>query len=504
MSLDTPFQPIGDLIRSHGLARPDAPAVTVDGKTLSWGQFTARAERVAASLQRDGLKPGQSIAIISYTNTDYPVLYMGALMAGVAVAPMPPSATPSQLEAMVVDSGAPLLFLDQANAEALGGVTFAARIQMIEALDGWLAPGPAAPLDTPNEALEKMPFNIIYSSGTTGVPKGIVHSWRMRWFHLIGGAAAGYGADTVTLLGTPLYSNTTLASALPTLAWGGHLVMMPKIDALGFVKLAEAFRATHSMLVPVQYRRIMDLPNFDDFDLSAYQMKFCTSAPFSAELKAEVLRRWPGGFVEYWSMTEGGGGTVLVAHKHPDKLHTIGEPMAGAELRFVKEDGSEAAPGEVGEIVGYSPATMSGYANRPEATQATQWQHPDGRIFIRTGDLARFDADGFVELMGRAKDMIISGGFNIYPIDIEQIVIEHPQVTDVAVVGIASRAWGESPVAFVVAPGADAEAIRHWANERLGKVQRLAAVHITDELPRSAIGKILKRELRDQWQGEIP
>ena len=326
----------------------------------------------------------------------------------------------------------------------------------------------------------------------------------MRWSQLLGGAAVGYAADSVTLLATPLYSNTTLVSALPTLAWGGHLVMMPKFEARGFVELAEKLRATHSMLVPVQYRRIMDLPDFDRFDLSAYQMKFCTSAPFAADLKADVLKRWPGGLVEYWSMTEGGGGTVLVAHKHPDKLHTIGEPMAGAELRFVKEDGSEAGVGEVGEIVGFSPATMLGYANRPEATSAAQWTHPDGRIFIRTGDLARRDADGFVELMGRAKDMIISGGFNIYPVDIEQVLIEHPQVKDVAVVAIPSRAWGESPVAFAVAPGADVEELKAFTNARVGKVQRLAAVHITDELPRSAIGKILKRELRDQWQGQIP
>jgi acyl-CoA synthetase (AMP-forming)/AMP-acid ligase II len=504
MTTETPFQRIGDLARAHAAERPDAPAVTVLDRTLTWAELVARAGQVAASLQRDGVSPGQAIAIISYTNTDYVALYLGALMAGVAVAPMPPSATPEQLQAMVADSGAPLLFLDQANADALAHIAIGARILMIEALDAWLAPGPPAPLDVEEARLLKLPFNIIYSSGTTGVPKGIIHSWYMRWTQLLGGAAVGYGPESVTLLATPLYSNTTLVAALPTIAWGGHLVMMPKFDARGFLALAEQVRATHSMLVPVQYRRIMDLDDFGRFDLSSYRMKFCTSAPFAAELKADVLRRWPGGLVEYWGMTEGGGGTALVAHEHPDKLHTIGRPFPGVELRIVKEDGTEAAPGEVGEIVGYSPATMSGYANRPEATRATQWVHPDGRIFIKTGDLARRDADGFVELMGRAKDMIISGGFNIYPIDIEQVLIEHPAVADVAVVGIASRSWGESPVAFVVAPGADAEAIRQWANERLGKVQRLAAVQLVDELPRSAIGKILKRELRDQWQGEIP
>jgi acyl-CoA synthetase (AMP-forming)/AMP-acid ligase II len=504
MSLEIPFTPIGDLVRRHATERPEASAITVDDTTLSWAELAARAGRVAASLQRDGVAPGQSIAIISYTNTDYVALYLGALMAGVAVAPMPPSATPEQLAAMVTDSGAPLLFLDAANAEALAPIAFAARLHRIEALDSWLAPGPPAPLDTAEEALLGLPFNIIYSSGTTGTPKGIMHSWKMRWSHLVGGAAAGYGPDSVCLLATPLYSNTTLVSALPCLAWGGHLVMMPKFDAAGFVKLAEKVRATHSMLVPVQYRRIMDLPDFDTHDLSSYQLKFCTSAPFPADLKADVLKRWPGGLVEYWGMTEGGGGTVLVAHNHPDKLHTIGVPLPGAELRLVKEDGTEAGIGEVGEIVGHSAATMLGYANRPDATRATQWQHPDGRIFIKTGDLARRDADGFIELMGRAKDMIISGGFNIYPIDIELVMAEHPLVRDVAVIGVPSRAWGESPVAVVVAPGADPEELKAWTNARVGKVQRLAAVQLADDLPRSAIGKILKRELRDLWQGEIP
>ncbi|WP_199554469.1 class I adenylate-forming enzyme family protein [Sandaracinobacteroides hominis] len=505
MMADGPeFQRIGDLIARHAAERPDAPAVTVGDSRYTWAELADRAGRVAASLQRDGVKPGQAIAIISHTNADYVALYLGALVAGIAVAPMPPSATPEQLEAMVSDSAAPILFLDAANAEAVAGRAFAARRIAIEALDDWLADGPPAPVTLSDAELISLPFNIIYSSGTTGTPKGIVHSWNMRWAHLVGGAAVGYGPDSVCLLATPLYSNTTLVAALPALAWGGHLVLQPKFDARGFLELAQKFGATHSMLVPVQYRRIMDLADFEAFDLGSYRMKFCTSAPFAADLKADILARWPGGLIEYWGMTEGGGGTALVAHEHPTKLHTIGRPFPNVELKIVKEDGTEAAPGEVGEMIGFSPATMSGYANRPEATRATQWQHPDGRIFIRTGDLARRDEDGFIELMGRAKDMIISGGFNIYPIDIEQVLAEHPHVLDVAVVGIPSRAWGESPVAFVVAPGADPQELKEFTNARVGKVQRLAAVQLVDELPRSAIGKILKREIRDQWQGEIP
>ncbi len=504
MTIDTTFHRIGDLIARNAELRGDRPAVTVSGETLTWAELAQRAGQVAASLQRDGVQPGSAIAIIAYTSNDYVALYLGALIAGVAVAPMPPSATPEQLAAMVADSAAPILFLDDANAKALAAIGFSARVQRIEALDEWLADGPPALLAIDDAALLPMPFNIIYSSGTTGVPKGIVQSWQMRWSHLLGGAASGYGPDSVALLATPLYSNTTLVAALPALAWGSHLVMMPKFDAHGFLELAQQFRATHSMLVPVQYRRIMDLPDFDRFDLSSYQLKFCTSAPFAAELKADVLKRWPGGLIEYWGMTEGGGGTALLAHVYPDKLHTIGQPMPGAEVLIVKDDGTEAGVDEVGEIIGHSAAMMTGYANRPEASAEAIWTHPDGRRFIRTGDLARRDADGFIELMGRAKDMIISGGFNIYPIDIEQVIARHPAVRDVAVVGVQSRAWGESPVAFVVAPGADPEEIRAFANGLLGKVQRLAAVQLADELPRSAIGKIMKRELREQFTGEIP
>ncbi|HMG51882.1 MAG TPA: AMP-binding protein, partial [Kofleriaceae bacterium] len=335
--------------------------------------------------------------------------------------------------------------------------------------------------------------------------KGIVHSQRMRWAHVRRGGMFGYGPDAVTLVSTPPYSNTTLVSLLPSVALGGASVLMPRFEAGEFLRLAERHRATHAMLVPVQYERILRHEAFDRTDLSSFRVKFCTSAPFSAALKAEVLRRWPGGLVEYFGMTEGGGTCVLVAHQFPDKLHTVGRPAEGHDIRILDDAGRELPPGEIGEIVGHSPfAMMLGYHGRAADTAAVEWRDAAGVRFIRTGDLGRFDADGFLSIVGRKKDVIISGGFNIYPVDLEAALAAHAAVAEAAVVGVPSARWGETPVGFVVlADGAqaDAETLRAFANARLGSTQRLADVAVVPALPRSAIGKVLKRELRDGYAG---
>jgi acyl-CoA synthetase (AMP-forming)/AMP-acid ligase II len=259
------------------------------------------------------------------------------------------------------------------------------------------------------------------------------------------------------------------------------------------------------MLVPVQYQRLMAQPDFDRFDLASFRFKACTSAPVPAALKAEVLRRWPGGLTEYYGMTEGGGSCILPCHEHPDKLHTVGRPADGHELLLIDDDGRALPPGPdvVGEVVGRSISMMTGYHGRPQQTHEADWFDDRGRRFIRTGDIGRVDAVGFLVLMDRRKDMIISGGFNVYPSDLEAELRAHPAVLDAAVVGVPSERWGETPVAFVVhRTGVDApddDALREWLNARVGKTQRLAGLRRVDELPRSAIGKVLKRELRNAW-----
>jgi len=316
------------------------------------------------------------------------------------------------------------------------------------------------------------------------------------------GGRFGYSRETVTLLATPLYSNTTLVVFFPTVAFGGTVVLMEKFDVDRYLALAERRHVTHTMLVPVQYQRLMASPRFGAHDLSSFHMKFCTSAPFAAALKADVLARWPGGLVEFYGMTEGGGTCILAAHEHPDKLHSVGQPVEGHDIRLIDEDGRELPRGATGEVVGHSAGMMAGYHGQPAKTAEAEWFDATGKRFIRTGDVGRFDDDGFLTLVDRRKDMIISGGFNLYPSDLEAVLRGHPAVADAAVAGVPSERWGETPAAWVVVrEGATvaAEELRAWANGRLGKTQRIAHLALVDELPRSAIGKVLKRELRDRF-----
>jgi acyl-CoA synthetase (AMP-forming)/AMP-acid ligase II len=510
--LDGDFGTVAALIALHAVEQPDATALIDERSSLSYGELDRLMDRVAASLQRDGVEPTQAIAVCALSSVEYGVLFLGALRAGVAVSPLAPSSTPEQLAMMLKDCDAKLFFLDAGVARALGPVADQITARPI-ALDGsdagapfnsWLAPKGATP--QPVEIDPLWPFNIIYSSGTTGAPKGIVQSHAMRWSHVNRGGGLGYGPGAVTMISTPLYSNTTLVSFLPTLALGGAAVLMKKFDATRFLELASERRATHAMLVPVQYRRLMEHPDFDRYDLSSFKMKFSTSAPFAAPLKADVLKRWPGGLVEYYGMTEGGGSFVLAAHEHPDKLHTVGVPIPGHDIRLIDEAGKEVPVGEIGEVVGHSGAMMNGYHNQPGKTAEAEWFDETGKRFIRTGDVGRFDADGFLTLMDRKKDMIISGGFNIYPSDLEAVIMQHPDVAEAAVVAMPSDAWGETPVAFVTPKAGatlTAEAVMAFTNGKVGKTQRLAAVSLVDQLPRSAIGKVLKRELRDHYVATV-
>ena len=512
VSIDSEFGSIAELIHAHALRSPRQRALVQGERSIDYATLDALMDRTAGALQRDGFKPQDVIAICADMSIEYAAVFLGALRAGVAVAPLAPGSGAASLLRMVQDAQARLLFTDAHGAESLGAATpdAAARIALDgspvgSALSHWLADDGQAPAPVTLQA--DWPFNIIYSSGTTGEPKGIVQSHGMRWSHVRRGAAYGYGADTVTLLSTPLYSNTTLVVFFPTLSFGGCVVLMPKFDALGYLEIAQRERVTHTMLVPVQYQRLLAHPAFDRFDLASYRVKFSTSAPFAATLKADALKRWPGALVEFYGMTEGGGTCILEAHAWPDKLHTVGRPAEGHDMRLIDDEGREVAPGEIGEVVGHSAGMMTGYHGQPGKTREAEWFDPQGKRFIRTGDVGRFDGDGFLTLIDRKKDMLISGGFNVYPSDLEAVLRKHPSVLEAAVIGVPSLQWGETPVAFVVCRDGPAPAgaeLLAWVNAQVGRTQRLSQLHFVDALPRSAIGKVLKRQLRDGLAPDQP
>lgn len=500
--LQEPFGSFTDILAQWAASQPDVTALRDETREVSWLELDDSVERIAARLLEDGLERGQAVAILGYSSVAYALVFLAAVRAGGVAAPLTTSASAEQLESMAKDSGAKHIFIDRTKLAELGEGSFPqlTKILLDEELDGWMAVEGARAPEIAHEPSD--PFNIIYSSGTTGTPKGIVHSHRMRWrqFAMTASSWLQNGLEVRSLASTPLYSNTTMVAFLPALLAGGKVRVMGKFDCIHWLKSAQRDRSTITMLVPVQYQRLMDEPRFDEFDLSSLQLKYCTSAPFSAELKREVLERMPGALIEIYSMTEGGVVCLLEAHKFPEKLHTVGRPAPGSELKVLDDEDKEVPPGTPGNLVGRSHTMMSGYKNRPEQTREGYWTDAEtGEVWQRMGDIGRVDADGFVELVGRAKDMIISGGFNIYPLDLENALLEEADVIEAAVIGVESRRWGETPVGFVKL-GEEArnpDAILEAVNDRLGKTQRLSALYPVNEMPRSHIGKLLKSELRE-------
>ena len=463
-----------------------------------------------------GIGQGDKIAILAANSIEYLETFMGGLRAGACVVPLSTMAAADALEKMLDDCDAKLLFLsDQYRSlvepyearlpKLIAGGRIAYDFERagwrdFEALAGAGQRRAVRAADRPARRLQHH-LQLGHDRPAQG------HPAQPRHARPAGGALHGVrlrpGHD-LARLDAALFQHDAGRRA-GDVGVGGTTILMPKSDVVKFLEIAQRERVTHAMLVPVQYQRILAHPDFDKYDLGAFKCKLSTSAPLRAHIKADAVKRWPGRLIEIYGLTEGGGSCTLEANLHPDKLHTVGKPGLGSEIVVLDEQGRVLPQGEVGELAGRAQVMMKGYYKQDDKTRDLFWHDEDGRLFFKSGDMGRIDEDGFVVLLDRKKDMIISGGFNVYAADIEVLLLRHPDVIDVAVIGIPSEQWGELPMALCVRrPGATAtEAeIREWANGQLSKTQRLVAVEFRESLPRSTIGKIMKRELREPyWAG---
>jgi len=504
-----------DLIASHGKWRGARTALVEGQRRLSWAEFERDTAQVANGLLAEGLKPGDRIAVLMDNSMELALLLFGILRSGCVAVPLNVSISDAAVAGMIEDAAARALFasgphcarIDSLAARSLQ-VRTALRIGHLPTDERWRefgewraaqATSPPAVTIRPDDLC-----NIIYSSGTTGVPKGIVHSHRCRliWATELA-LVLRYRSDCVTLCSLGLFSNISWVAMLATVLVGGTLVLMSAFEARAAAALIDAERITHGTFVPLQLERLLALEDLERYRLDSLDTIMCCGSPLSLDLKREFPKRTRSQLIELYGLTEGVC-TILAPEDFAAKTASVGKPFLGTDLRILGDDDRELPPGGIGEIVGISPLLMQGYYRRDEASREATWTDPQGRRWLRTGDLGQLDAEGFLYVVDRKKDMILSGGQNIYPADIEEVMRDHPAVAEVAVVAARSRKWGETPVAIVV-PAAghqtSKEALIDWTNARVGRQQRIADLYWRAALPRNANGKILKRELRAELAG---
>jgi len=502
---------IGSLLPHHARYRPDHTAVVLEDCCLSFREFNAGVNRLANALLSLGLKKGDKVATILPNCLALLETYWAVAKIGLVVVPLSPLLREKALAALINDSDTGTVILSPEFAEPLTAikpdlpnvaderfiVTGSSRLPGFRSYDELtLQASYSEPL--PTEIADSDPYNIIYSSGTTGAPKGIVHTHYIRAHYCLQFASSfRISPESVVLHSGSIVFTGAFLTLMPAMYLGAKYVLHKSFDPRKFVDTVEREKVTHVMMVPSQIVALLGSPYFSPEALQSLEMIGTVGAPLHLEHKEQLNRRLPGRFYELYGLTEGFM-TVLDKNHYASKPTSVGPPQPFFEMKIVNAQGKQAAPGEVGEIVGRGPALMPGYYKRPDLTAQAII---DG--WLHTGDLGYVDEDGFLYLVDRKKDMIISGGTNVFPKDIEEIIVQHPAVREAAVFGIPSEKWGEAPLAAVILtqPNAiTAEALCDWINERVdAKNQRLSAVVIKEEFPRSSAGKTLKRILREPY-----
>ncbi len=505
---------IHTLVSRQATYRPDHLAVVFGEHRLTYRQFHERVNRLAHALAGLGVGRGDKVATILPNCLEVLDIYWAVARMGAVVVPLSPMLRGAGLARLLNDSDSMIVIADAAFLEHLAPVRAElGAVRHVVLTDGEAAGATgtldyqalvaAAPATEPPYVPVRADdvYNIIYSSGTTGLPKGIVHTHAIRAAYCTSFATSyRITPESVVLHTGSLVFNGAFLTLMPAFFLGATYILHPHFDVEALVETVARERVTHVKLVPSQIVALLQHPDFHEGVLPSLEMVGSVGAPLHLEHKQELERRLPGRFYELYGLTEGFV-TILDRTDYPRKPGSVGTPPPFFEMRIVRPDGSDAAPGEVGEIVGRGPITMPGYYKRPDLTAAAI---RDG--WLHSGDLGYKDEDGFLFLVDRQKDMIISGGVNVYPRDIEELAVQHPAVLEAAVFGVPDDRWGEAPVAAVILRQSDAvtaEALRDWINERVeARFQKVREVVIRESFPRSVAGKTLKRVMREAfWEG---
>lgn len=503
-----------DMFSHNARIYPHQTALVSGDASVTWRELDLLTNKVANALAGRGLSKGDKVCMFMSNSLDAFALFWGVVKAGYVIVPLNVMLDGPSLVRLINASEGTILFADASTAADIGAIRHDLRAipagnfyafgskatgweSARELIDGASTGVPATRPD-PNDTM-----TIIYTSGTTGLPKGIEHSHFGRLNYPYGfGAGLRVDRYSVAICATPIYASGTWITMLPVLYNGGKIVLLPKFSAKGFLEAVEREGGTHSFMVPTQYIQILQ-ESAIDCECSTLKVLVSAGQTIPEVTRRQLQIRFPkAGLYEVYGMTEGFFTIALPEDFALGKHGTVGKPGFLEDIKILGDDDREVSEGEVGEIVAYGPGMMKGYHNRPDLTEATVWVSSSGKTYLRSGDLGRVDSDGFLYVAGRKKDMIKSGGINIYASDLEDVVMAHPDVVEVAVVGVPDPKWSETPIAVVILrTGAtmDDEALRAWANERLAKYQRLSRVIFRTELPRATYGKVQKDVLRSEF-----